>query len=393
MKLTIALAIAMGLGGISASAMSFSATVDSITAHNPEVIKARLEAAAARADIKNAGALSDPEIGGEYMWMPKDVDNRWNVGIEWGFEWFGVYGARKNEARAQADAFTILAEATELSQRQAIISALTNWQLQVQKLRLIEKMADANRSLLELTQTQEKGGQISKLDANKVAIEVARYAVKIEDERQNLIEAGQTLSQLAGGLPILEWLKDLDDDAVFDEQLPSLETVVANAGKLPAVRAAVAGTESARRAVKVASAEGGPGLTFGYKHLFEDGMHFNGVSLGITLPIFSNRGKVEAAKARQLQAEFEAAAAERQEEATARALWQRAEALRNRIEPLRPVFDMTDNYALLKQQYENGEISLHEYQGDRLYFYDAEMEYLELQARYRNALADLAIYY
>ncbi len=393
MKLTIATAIALGLGAASANAMTFNATVDSIIAHNPEVIKSRIEARTALADIKNAGALSDPELGGEYMWMPKGVDNRWNVGIEWGFEWFGVYGARKNEARAQADAFSVLAEATEVTQRQAVISALTNYRLQLRKLELIEKMAAANVDMLELTRQQEKGGQISRIDANKLAIEVGRFAVRIEDERQSLIEATQALSLLAGGMDVSEWLSQLVGDFILATPLPDLETVLQNARKLPAVRAAVAQTEAARRGVGVAKAEGGPGLTFGYKHLFEDGMHFNGVSVGVTLPIFSNRGKVEAAKMRQLQAEFEASATERQEEATALALWQRADALRSQLEPLRQVFDMTDNYDLLKQQYEQGQISLHEYQGDKLYFLEAELEYLDLQARYATALADLTIYY
>lgn len=392
MKPVTTFALSLFLGTVSASAMTFTETVDSITVNNPDVIKARLEAAVAHADIKNAGALSDPELGGEYMWMPNGVDNRWNVGVEWGFEWFGVYGARRREASAQADAFTVLAEATELERRQAVVAALTTWQLQQRRLALIESMAAANAEMLTLSDQRLKEGNISRLDANKIRIEVGRFAVRIEDERQSLIEAAQNLCQLAGGREVGPWLASMSDDFLSDLPLPSLETVIANARRLPAVRAAVAQTEAARRAVSTAKAELGPGITVGYKHLFEDGMHFNGVSLGVTLPIFSNRGKVEAARLRQLQAEFAASAAEREEEATARALWQRAESLRVRLEPLREVFTTSDNFALLKQQYDAGQISLHEYQEDKLYFLEAELEYLDLQARYRTALADLLLY-
>lgn len=392
MKSATALAIAICLGTVSSSAISFNQAIDSITASNPEVIKARLEAATARADIKTASALPDPELGGEYMWMPKGVDNRWNVGIEWGFEWFGVYGARKNEAKANADAFSLLAEATETQQRQAIVAALTEWQLQRQKLVLLESMAKANIAMLETARQQEKGGQMSTIDVNKLAIETGRFAVRIEDERLVLMEASRNLFQLAGGRDISPLLEQIEFDLFKENSLPPLEEVVANAKRLPAVWAAIAQAEAARRAVGVAKAEFGPGITLGYKHLFEDGMHFNGISVGITLPFFSTRGKREAANARRIQAEFEASAAEREAEMTARALWERAESLRNRLAPLKEVFDMTDNYTLLRQQYEGGQISLHEYQGDKLYFLEAELEYLDLQARYRAALADLSLY-
>lgn len=393
MKSASSFFIALCLGCATASASSFTQAIDSITANNPEVIKARLDAAIAHADIKTAGALSDPELSGEYLWMPKGVDNRWNVGIEWSFEWFGVYGARRDEAQAQADAFSILAEATETEQRLTIVSALTEWQLQRRKLALLENMAATNIEMIRSARSQENGGQISKLDLNKLAIEAARFAVRIEDERLALLESIRTLSQLAGGRDVTSWLENVEDDFDVSTPLPSIETVIGNAGKLPAVRAAVAQMEAARRGVGVAKAEAGPGLTFGYSHQYEDGMHFNGASLAVTLPFFSNHGKKEAALARQVKAEFEAAAAERQAELTARTLWERAESLRSRLEPLRGVFDMTDNFTLLRQQYEEGQISLHEYQGDKLYFLEAELEYFDLQARYRIALADLSIYF
>ncbi len=392
MKAYAALTVLLALGSIPANGMSFYTTLDSITALNPDVVKARLEAGVARADINTLSALPDPELVGEYMWMPKDVDNRWNVGVEWGFEWFGVYNARKNEARAQADAFSSLALATEAQQRQEIANALTEYQLQKQKLGLLEKMAHENMILIETVGLQAQGGQISTLEANKLTIEAGRFAVRLEDERLALQDIAQKLTLLAGGKDVSQWLDSLDESFTTPASLPSEEEVVANAAHIPAVREAVARTEVARRGVGVARAESGPGITVGYKHLFEDGMHFNGVSLGVTLPFFSSRGKREAANARLLQAEFEAAAARNLAEATARALWHKAESLRKRLEPLRPVFDTTDNLTLLKQQYEGGQISLTDYQTERIYFMEAELEYLDLQARYRTALTDLYLY-
>lgn len=392
MRTATTIAIALLAGTFTASPITFLQAVDSITANNPEIIKSRMECDLARAEIKSAGALSDPELVGEYMWLPKGVDNRWNVGFEWGFDWFEVYGARRREAKAQADAFEVLAESTELSQRQVTIEALINWQLQNQRLALLEKMAAANGEMLKLSQSRVKQGQISQLDANKIAIEVGRFSIRIEDERQAMIESVRILSQLAGGKDVYKWLNDLNDDFIADKPLPDLKTILLNAKRLPAVRAALAQTEAARRAVATARAERGPGLTFGYKHLFEDGMHFNGVSLGITIPAFSNRGKVEAAKLKQVQAEFEFAATKRQEEIAAIALWQQAEKLRKCLEPLRQVFTTTDNFKLLTQRYQAGEISLHEYQEDKLYFMEAQLEYLDLQARYRKALNDLIFY-
>lgn len=53
------------------------------------------------AELKASSNLPDPEVGGEYLVMPEDVDNRWTVELSWALEWPGIYGAKSREAKSK----------------------------------------------------------------------------------------------------------------------------------------------------------------------------------------------------------------------------------------------------------------------------------------------------
>lgn len=391
MKFMTAFVAALSLTASTAGATTFTAIVDSIALRNPEVINARLQTRISAAEIRTSAALPDPELEGEYMWMPADVDNRWSVGISWGLEWPGVYGARKRAAQSRTDAFEQLAAATEAEQRVNIATTLVAWQTQRRKLGTLETMAAANAGIVEDAAKREKGGQLSAIERNKLMIEAARFAMRIEEERATLAALTSQLSDMAGGADMTAMLSQLEDEKC-DLQLPSLDEVLENAGSLPAVRSRMASVEAARRDLKTAANEAAPGISVGYKHLFEDGMHFNGVTLGVSLPVFSARGKKALANANLIQAEFEEATARNQALNAAALLHRQASDLQRQVNMLAPAFDNTDNFRLLSELYEGGQLSYADYQSEMLYFYDALIDYLDLTSRYHTALIALQPY-
>ena len=126
-----------------------------------------------------------------------------------------------------------------------------------------------------------------------------------------------------------------------------------------------------------------PGFSVGFAHETEGDENFNGFSLGITLPFFSQRHKTQAAtlQAESIGFENDAAVSSRLAEyISARA---RAMAASEAIEAYRPV--VTDeNFALLQKALD--------FIQEENYFLRARQSYLDAQFDYHTALAELMRY-
>lgn len=132
-----------------------------------------------------------------------------------------------------------------------------------------------------------------------------------------------------------------------------------------------------------------PGFSVGFTHEYEMGERFNGLTVGITLPIFSNRKKTAAA--RQSQAAFEA---QSQQIATAtnadiEADYAVATRLKSEIGQYRTVLDDSNNMRLLRKAFDSRHITLVDYLQQVNFFLEAEVDYIETEYQYQAALARL----
>lgn len=119
----------------------------------------------------------------------------------------------------------------------------------------------------------------------------------------------------------------------------------------------------------------------GYAHEFEEGAHFNGASLGVSVPLFSSRHKVKAAEAAKAAAEFAMIVEADRTEAQVTALYNEVAALDEALKDPDEIFSATDYTSLLLKAYKGGELSITDYLRDLSWFYEAHMEYLELRCQ------------
>ena len=340
--------------------------------------------------LKTESNLPDPELSGEYLVMPQDVDNRWTAQVEWGVEWPGVYGARSKEAKTKMTS----AEKQLMAQRADRLAEIKDLLLDYiqcrQKLALLEELNNNNDTIYQLAEQAAKGGEMTVLDLNKVKLEYANIRgakAALLDEEASVVA---NLSQIYG----------TNCEAVLQELtpefppvlLPSEEEIMKIKEVAPSVQLAYSEAETARRAQKVSKMEALPSLTVGYKHQFEDGMHFNGAVLGISIPMFSSRGKQKAAKAEILDAEFRAEAAGMEIEAEAVQNWKRLRLLNEQIQEIAPLVENADYNAALLKAYRGGVLTLIEYISDRNYFTNAAVELVSLRLAAAKAQAQLQKY-
>lgn len=108
------------------------------------------------------------------------------------------------------------------------------------------------------------------------------------------------LTTLNGGYNAKVLLESIDRNVIAEPLMP-LDSYIDGAKSNPDFLKALADFEAAKQNVKVANAENLPSLSIGYAHEFEDGMHFNGANLGVSIPLFSARERRKRRKRLLLQ--------------------------------------------------------------------------------------------
>ena len=321
--------------------------------------------------------LPDPEVGGEYLIAPVSEDNRWAAELTWGLEWPGVYNARIQEAKKKFSSAERAVYAERVEKLAGIKDLLLDYILCKQKLKLLEELNQNNDSIYRLSEQAARGGEMTVLDLNKVRLEYANIRVTkaaLLDEEAGI--EGE-LSQIYGKdcTPLLE-----DMDMEFPEiVIPSEEVITSIGAGAPGVQLANAEVEAARQMQKVAKMESLPSLSVGYKHAYEEGTHFNGALIGISLPFLSSKGKKKAAKAEIIEAEFKAEVAQLEVETDASQAFRKLVLINRQIAEIEPILKNSDHNTLLLKAYSGGVITLLDYLSERNYFTTAEMEMVALR--------------
>ena len=101
-----------------------------------------------------------------------------------------------------------------------------------------------------------------------------------------------------------------------------------------------------------------PGISLGYRHAYEEMSHFNGFSVGVTLPVYSRKHSLAAVRSRRMAAEFSSESLRMQLEQTVRVDFAGATTLRSQIALYAPVVENVNNLALLRKALDGGQLSL-----------------------------------
>ncbi len=334
--------------------------------------------------LKSASNLPDPEIEGEYLFATGNERNRWGAGVSWGLEWPGVYGARKAEAAKKLSAAET---AAALSRRDRLIEIkrlLLDYVLQQSQMAVLQEIKLTNDSIMHLAQKSESQGEMTRLDMNKLRLEHATLTGSILTLQDSEAETVMRLSMLYGD-DCTPLLKDMACE------FPEIEVPEDKKDLLlsTSVAAAQADAEAAKSALNVAKRESYPGLSIGYQHAFEDGSHFNGATLGITIPLFSSRGKKAAAKAAIAEAELKAEKAASDAKMEFEGCERRLIILIRQAEEMSAVVEDNENVNLLLKAYNGGVMTLIDYLNERNYFVNAKLDLLNIRHSAANLLLDM----
>ncbi len=391
MKFPISL-MALALTVCSVSASDFDKVLNTVVSNNMALKYADAENQAAIASLKSENTLDAPEIGFESLWGAKGIGDKRNFSISQGFDWPGVYTARREAIRKSQAAMQYLQESAMIEARQEVRLLLIDIIYAKQRIAATEKICDGLSSLQKTFRKAVDEGNETKLDYNKSVIE------KIAAERELKTLRGEYAAMLAS-LRAMNGGKDVEDlvasvGNVYPEvDLASLRPDVENIrAKDPAIAAMKADAEVQKSLLKVEKRSLLPGFTLGYSHEWEMGDRFNGFSVAVSLPFITGNKKVKASRlqvrASEMQQEMELIRLS----AAMSGDYEKALLYRELLDEYEDIMNDNSDFELLKKAFDGGQINFLTYMQELNYFLAARRDFLETLYNYNCALARLQRY-
>lgn len=385
--LIVCLAVAMSVPGF---AQENAGTVLSQIEKNNTALQAlRKRTEADQYGYKAERALEAPEVGFDYLWSsPADVGTRKDISVTQSIDVAALAGARGK----LADSRTELSDIQYNIERQKIL--LEAKQLYIRIVYCNAVNAELSSRIARSEQIEaayrdmQARGETDMIEVNKAHL---AYLSQKNALSRNLVERESLLSELQGlngGEPVEVNASVISTDEVLpadfgawyaeaSQQIPELAYMKKNVD----VNAAEA------RTAKMANY---PSLTAGYMAELVKGSNFRGLTLGLSIPIWSVRSKV-----RQANASCEAAKLEERDAVTKtynsfKALYDRAKGLQEISAELSSSLAVsTEAMALTEHKLKAGDISLIDNIMELSLYYSLADEVLATSCDYALALAEL----
>lgn len=370
----------------------FSTLSRKLASASPDLKVAELTLSSEQASLKAEVAPADPEVEFEHLWPSTSGElNRWSVGASQEIPDF-----RKMSATAKV----VSAIDNRKSIERLALEKMAAYDAEQRLLRLIGARKDLDmlkrihENFDSLTITYDRAwekGEVTILDLNKIKIEHARASSAHSQAEGEVAALMEEIITLSNGTISSEELSTLTDYPIFPEVNDTIDLDDAIRGSVQ-YKSLEAQSDVARAKVNLASKSRFPRFTLGYVHAYEDGNHFNGLSAGMTLPVFSRSAEKASSVAEQLAIDETKRRQLAEMIAGAEADRAMLKALTEQLAMLAPAINNTNNFRLLKLALEGGEISLLDYLQEVSYFVEAAREYNAARLAHALACASIARY-
>lgn len=367
---------------------NINSVLTSIEEHNTTLQSLRESAEAQKLENRTDIYLENPEVGFDYLWgNPSAIGNRTDISVMQSFDMATITGAK----RKVADRQNVLVDWQNKADRMNILLEAKQYCIDLIYYNALKKELDLRLQHAETIAAGYEGrlnsGDVSRLEYNKVQLNLSTVRgeiSRIDVERNALLEQ---LKRLNGGTDIL--LEDVRYDDIllpprFDDWFGQA------AEKSPVLAYARQEIEVSKQQVSLSKMKGLPSLSAGYMSEKVVGERFQGISVGISIPLWENKNRVKQAKASVRAAESRETDSRLQFYNRLQILYNRAAGLKAASEKYRQSLTTANNTELLKKALDAGEISLLEYMVEMGLYYETINQALETERDYQKAFAELS---
>lgn len=375
-------------GGTLAAQERMAEMLASIEKNNATLRALREEAEAQKLGNKTGIYLPGPDVEFNYLWgTPGSIGNRNDINVSQSFDIATLSGMKNRLAdnknllvdlQYKADRLKILLEAKQYALDLIYYNALKKeLALRLQHAETVaaaytERLEQGDANLLEYNKSQ--------LNLSTVRGELSR----VEVERGAIFSG---LKRLNGGMEIR-----YDASRYGVEILPAdfEDWFVSAVQKNPVLQYVKEQVEAGKKEVKLSKVMGLPTFSAGYMREKTLGQAYQGISVGVSIPLWENKNRVKQARATVVAAEARQYETKQQFYDQLQILYQRARGLQQTAATYRESLSALNNTELLTKALNAGEISLLDYILEIGLYYDTVNQALSAERDYQKALADLS---
>lgn len=331
--------------------------------------------------------LSNPEVEFNYLWgNPTAIGNRTDFAIKQSFDFPTAYGHRnqisklKNtnaELAYKTSRINLMLRAKQTCIKLVYYNALAK-EYEV-KQKNAEQIATVYKTKLEKGEANAIENNKAQMNLNAVNNEIAQ----IEIERMLLLSE---LKELNGGKEI-----DFTQSSYIFSKIPSnfddwFAKVETKSSTLQYVKGEIS---ISQEQVKLIRALNLPKFSAGYMSEKIVGQHFQGVSVGVSIPLWENRNRGKQVLAQMTANQSMLNDTKVQVYNSLQGLYLKASNLQKSATKYRTALSSFNNESLLKKALDMGEISLMTYLIEIEYYYVAVNNVLEVERDFELSLAEL----
>ena len=388
-KNCIVIAALMAL--LSINGQSMDDVLKSIEMNNSQLAAFKKAANATKSANHSEVCLDDLELGYNRLWgKPTTIGNRHDVSVSQPIDLPTLFGTKSRVAKSK-DA---LADNEYLAQRQNILLEAKMGYLDAvyynALVNELQRRCDQAKAMLDMQKKQLEAGDINIIDYNNMRLTLSNATTSLTQAKAERDAVLAQLKQLNGGIDI-----NVSDSVYAPISLPEnfdewFNQVCSSA---PAVAITRDGITFGQRQLSLARQGWLPKLSVGYMSEKTMGEQYQGVTIGVNLPLWGAGKKVKQAKA-------EAAAAEAIHKATIENLkselasdYALTKGLVKAATDIRAALSESDNTANLQKACKTGEMSTLEYLISLTAYYDAVEKMLSSEREAQKAYARLTMYF
>lgn len=375
---------------LSTNGQSMDALLKSVEQNNAQLIAYKKAADAAKTANHAEVVMDDLELGYNRLWgNPTTIGNRHDVSVSQPIDLPTVFGTKSKVAKGK-DA---LADDEYLARRQDVLlearlcyvdavyyNALINE---------LQRRCEHASAMSEMQKKQLEAGDINIIDYNNMRLTLSNTSTALTQAKAERDAVMAQLKQLNGGISI-----SVTDTVYTPISLPEnfdewFETVCATA---PTIALTRDGMTLGRRQLALAKQGWLPKLSLGYMSEKTVGEQYQGITVGMNLPLWSAGKKVKQAKAEAAAAESMHTAAIESLKSVLSSDYALTKGLIKAATESKANLLSNDNTANLQKACKAGEMSTLEYLVSLTSYYDAVDKMLSSEREAQRAYARLTMY-
>ena len=345
---------------------------------------------AQKLEAKTGNYLSNPSVGYESMWG--SGENRGNAGelsVVQAFDFPSAYGNRNKIARLKGEMYE---QERQAFRRQLLLDAqmacLEIIYLRQQEALLNERLSNAQK-LSQAYQQKLEAGDANIIAINKINIEKLNAQTALSLNGTALRSKLEQLSNMVGGDPIEFNVQEYSPEP----ELPPLSMIEEQyLNNDPTLQALEQAYGIDQQSIALNRSLSLPQFEVGYRQNFGMEGKAKGFLVGISVPLFENKNKVKAAKARSFFSQTQLQSSKLNLKTELKQLYEQAQTLQRSGRELRQLLSHQNNLEILQKALDAGQIDIIEYFTEVNVLFESRAQLLTIERDFRLATAQLFRY-